>query len=605
MGLKPKSFKILFPIGLIEGGLTTMMGKLNQEMNRNMAKIFATGLLGASLAVGFFWAGDAGAQANLEPKPGKYRPTKPSAEDIEAGKAVYYRKCVWCHGPDGGGDGPSAKRLDTKPRNFNQGTFKIRHTASGELPTDEDLFLTVTNGLPGSVMPPWGAILSEKERKQVIAFVKTNLVKDRKFDDPEEAFDVIDYGKQIPSSEESIKKGREIFMTKAKCVECHGPEGRGNGNLTQRDDWGFPIFPADLTKPWNLRGNRRDPYNPRNIFREISTGLNGTPMPSFADELTPEERWHVANFVMSLSQKYPIDPETNKPAIQFVLKSKFVKEGALPSDPSDKRWEQLEPQYVGMASQIIQPPRHFLRTVDDIRIRSLFNDKEVAILFEWDDRTESHRDENKEAVYDAKRRSSEAFPAINTTEYTHENDQEPGPLKDVNPESKGVYNDGIAIQFAEKWQELPQPEKPYFIHGDAKRGTDIWKWESDGSTKEYEGHGIDAVKLKEANKNLKVEGAKWNNGRWQIVMKRALKTEDKEHDAQLDLGKNIPVVFFAWDGDAGEFGGKMALSTYYYLMLEPPIPSKVFVVPPIVAGIVVMLEGWVLYAARKKKRENA
>ncbi|MBI3804431.1 MAG: c-type cytochrome [Nitrospirae bacterium] len=578
---------------------------INADKRQLMLKGLAAGALALLLSSGgMFWTGKVSAEA-LEPKPGKYRPTPPSKEDVEAGKAVYFRKCVWCHGPDGAGDGPSAIRLHPKPRNFNQGTFKIRHTASGELPTDEDLFNTVTHGLPGSVMPPWGEILSDKERRQVISFVKTELVKDRKFDDKDEALNVIDYGKQIASSEDSIKKGREIFMTKAKCVECHGVEGRGNGNLTQRDDWGFPIFPADLQKPWNLRGNRRDPYNPKNIFREISTGLNGTPMPSFADELTPEERWHVANFVMSLSQKFPIDPSTNKPAIQFVIKSKFLKEGELPSDPNDKRWEPLPPQIIGMASQIIQPPRHFLRTVDDLRVRSLFNNKEVAILVEWDDRTESHRDENKQAVYDMTAISSASFPAINTTEYTHENDTEAGPLKDVNPPSKGVYNDGVAIQFAEKWQELPSPEKPYFIHGDVKRGVDLWKWESDGSTKEYEGHGIDSVKVKEGNKNVRVDGAKWNNGRWQLILKRSLTTADKEHDAQLEMGKNIPMVFFAWDGDAGEFAGKMALSTYYYLMLEPPVPGKVYVIPPIIAGIVVILEGCVLYSARKRKRENA
>jgi mono/diheme cytochrome c family protein len=581
-----------------------MKGKVDQKKARLVLKGAVASLIGVVLAVGGWGMVTIAYSQALEPKPGVYKSPVPSAQDIEAGKAVYFRKCVWCHGPDGAGDGPSAKRLATKPRNFNQGTFKIRHTASGELPTDEDLFNTVTNGLPGSVMPPWGEILSEQERRQVVSFIKTQMVKDRKFDDKDETMNVIDYGKQIPSSDESIKKGQEIFMTKAKCVECHGVEGRGNGNLTQRDDWGFPIFPADLTKPWNLRGNRRDPYNPKNIFREISTGLNGTPMPSFKDELTPEERWHVANFVMSLSQKFPIDSQTSKPAIQFVIKSRYSKEGELPTDPADKKWTAQPAQFIGLASQIIQPPRHFLRTVDDVRIRSLFNDKEVAFLLEWSDRTESHRDENKEAVYDSKRISSSSFPGINTTELTHEEDDAKGPLKHVNPEPKGVYNDAIAIQFAQKWQDLPPPEKPYFVHGDTKRGVDIWKWESDGTTKEYQGNGIDAVKVREDAKNLKIGSAKWTNGRWQVVLKRALLTENKDLDAQLEAGKNIPMVFFAWDGDAGEFGGKMALSTYYYLMLEPPVPAKVYVIPPVVAGVIVMLEGLVLYSARKSKREN-
>ena len=33
----------------------------------------------------------------------------------------------------------------------------------------------------------------------------------------------------------------------------------------------------------------------------MSTGLNGTPMPSFADSLTPEQRWAITDFIVSLS----------------------------------------------------------------------------------------------------------------------------------------------------------------------------------------------------------------------------------------------------------------------------------------------------------------
>lgn len=581
-------------VGRVERMGLTLFESQGERMRKGMVCIGFCSLL---------WMGFVGAAGAQEiPPPGKYTPKKDSPQDIEAGKAIYFRKCVWCHGPDGAGDGPSAIRLATKPRNFNQGTFKIRHTASGDLPTDEDLFLTVTHGLPGSAMPPWKSILSETERKQVVTFVKNVLVKDRKFDDPDETLTVIDYGQQIPSSEESIAKGKEIFMTQAKCVECHGVEGRGNGNLTQRDDWGFPIFPADLSKSWNFRGNRSEPFNPRNVFREISTGLNGTPMPSFADVLTIEERWHVANFVISLSPHYPIDPETNKPQIQFVIKGKYLKE-ALPTDIADARWDALAPQYVGMASQIIQPPRHFIRTIDDVRVRSLFNDKEIAFLLEWNDRTESHLDPAKEAIYDVKRLSSESFPGINTTGYTHENDEAEGPLKGGNPEDVGVYNDGVAIQFAQEWETLPGYEKPYFVHGDEKRGTDIWKWESDGTTKELEGHGLESVVVRDS-KNVTVSSPSWVHGRWRIILKRAIETEDKAKSAQLSVGKNIPIVFFAWDGDAGERDGKMALSTYYYLMLEPPVPANVYYAPPIVAGIALLLEGFVLYKARKNKRQK-
>ncbi len=181
------------------------------------------------------------------------RPPKPSEVDIEAGKQIYFKKCVFCHGPEGGGDGPEAYTMWPRPRNFQAGTFKIRHTANGELPTEEDLFLTVTNGLPGSAMPSFEKKLTEQERHQVIAFITTTLVKDRNFQDADEEFHVIDYGKQIPSSDESIKRGKDHFMNKAKCFECHGLEGHGDGNLTMKDEWANPIVPADLYKCWNFR----------------------------------------------------------------------------------------------------------------------------------------------------------------------------------------------------------------------------------------------------------------------------------------------------------------------------------------------------------------
>ncbi|NOY83948.1 MAG: hypothetical protein GXO96_03825 [Nitrospirae bacterium] len=300
-----------------------------------------------------------------------------------------------------------------------------------------------------------------------------------------------------------------------------------------------------------------------------------------------------------------MDPETNKPMFGFVIKSKFIEEGGLPSAPEDEAWNILEPQYVAMASQIIQPPRHFIRTIDDIRVRSLFNDKDIVFLLEWDDRTESHRDANGEATYDFKRLSSLAFPAINTTQYTHENNREKGPLKGVNPEPEGVYNDGIGLQFPfpQVWETLPAPLKPYFIHGDEKNGVDLWKWQSDGTLEEIAGHGIDALEVRE-DQNLKIVYSKWADGRWQLILKRALLTEDKEKSVQLVTGKNIPMTFFAWDGDAGETGGRMALSTFYYLMMEPPIPQTVYIVPPIVFFVFVGLLCWARAAAIQYKKDH-
>src|SRR5256712_14069156 len=337
-------------------------------------------------------------------------PAMPAAEDIEAGKRVYFTKCVWCHGVDGGGDGPSADRLWPRPRNFNQGTFKIRHTASGELPLfdakkpvagQNDLFETVTHGLPGSAMPSWEGILTEEQRLQVLSFVTTQLVKDRKFTDKQsESQTILQLGDLTPiaPTEESLKKGAELVIEK-KCVECHGADGRGDGNaFNLKDDWGFSIQPANWHKCWNFRGSRQDPYNVKNIFRTFSTGVNGTPMPSFADNTTVEERWHIDNWVNSVCERekegdpfsklLEMDQQTAKPKTNFVVPSAPI-EGEIPADPNDKKWRDRPRRIIGMGGQITHKPRNFVNRIDDLWIQSMYNKNEIAFLFRWDDRTKS------------------------------------------------------------------------------------------------------------------------------------------------------------------------------------------------------------------------
>jgi mono/diheme cytochrome c family protein len=529
-------------------------------------------------------------------------PAMPSAETIEAGKRVYFTKCVWCHGVDGAGDGPSADRLWPRPRNFNQGTFKIRHTASGELPLpDTDLFQTVTHGLPGSAMPSWDGILDDGQRRAVIAFVTTQLVKDRKFDDKEtETFTVLqlDSIKPVSASKESIEKGAQLVVDK-KCIECHGVNGRGDGNaFNLKDDWGFPIQPADWHKCWNFRGSRQDPYNVRNIFRTFSTGVNGTPMPSFADSTTVEERWHIANFVQSLCERdpsgnpLPIDPLTDKPKINFVVRSGPI-EGEIPADPEHELWQKRERRYIALGGQITHKPRNFVNRIDDLWVRSLYNDKQIAYLIQWDDRTKSV----------AEKKLSFESTEVNLDTYGIKEQ----PPKTGEPDSiaakqgqYAVYNDALAIEFPIKWQEIPPPEKPRYFWGDQKYPVDITKWDADGSVYAFKGTGWDQD-FEERDQKPKVLKAEWNNGLWTVILQRPLKG-DYEEDTYFEVGKYIPTVFFAWDGHNGDIGRKNAVSAFYYSILEPPIPKETYIYPTLMAVGVVLLEGWVLTRRANKRK---
>ncbi|HEY5626843.1 MAG TPA: c-type cytochrome [Nitrospira sp.] len=547
-------------------------------------------------------------------KKGELSP-EPSAEMIEAGKRVYFTKCVWCHGVDGAGDGPGADRLWPRPRNFNQGTFKIRHTASGELPLfdakkptpgQNDLFETVTHGLPGSAMPSWEGILTEEQRLQVLSFVTTQLVKDRSFTDKDSEYQTILQLADLPpkeATEESIKRGAELVVEK-KCVECHGMEGRGDGNaFNLKDDWGFSIQPADWHKCWNFRGSRQDPYNVRNIFRTFSTGVNGTPMPSFADNTTVDERWDIANFVNSLCERdnegnpLPIDPLTDKPKINFVVPSDPV-EGEIPTEMDSEAWQKAPKRIVAMGGQITHKPRNFVNRIDDIWVRSLYNDKSVVYLLEWDDRTKSVAKEKlpwepTEVNIDIK----EQAPTTG----------EEGSLAS-NQNKYAVYNDAVAIETPIKWKELPAPIKPRYLFGSNEQyPVDIVKWEADGTIHAFKGTGWDQDFEQRYNyeDNLKVLKSEWKNGRWYVMIERPLGNKDDqdyEEDTFFEVGQYIPTVFFAWDGHNGDAGRKMAVSAFYYTFLNPPTPRETYIYPVVIAFGVVLLEGWVLTRRANKKK---
>jgi cytochrome c oxidase cbb3-type subunit I/II len=226
-----------------------------------------------------------------------------SAEWIAYGKEVYDQRCVGCHGTKGDGNGPAATFLyNQRPRNFTQGVFKFRLTKE-PLPTDGDLLRTITRGVRGTAMPPWYE-LPLTDRLAVIQYIKYDLTVDRSDPAGPHAWFIEEppgpplYIPRPPApSQEIIAHGKEIWES-AKCWECHGHSGKGDGQKAPglKDDFGFPIRPADLTS-----GQFKSGAGVEDIFRTISTGLSGTPMPTFKDSFSEQDRWALAYYVLSLS----------------------------------------------------------------------------------------------------------------------------------------------------------------------------------------------------------------------------------------------------------------------------------------------------------------
>lgn len=258
-----------------------------------------------------------------------------SEEWIAYGKNVYERRCLGCHGVKGDGNGPAAAFMQKdRPRNFNLGVFKFRLTPSGSMPDDGDLLRTITRGVRGTAMPSWHE-LPEKDRLAVIQYIKYDLAADRSkpdkpyfyfIEEPPQA--PIFIGVPPPPSADMIQRGKQAW-DKSKCWECHGRSGKGDGEKAAglKDDFGFPIPPANLTT-----GQFKSGATVKDIFRTMSTGLSGTPMPSFSDTVSEEDRWALAYYVLSLSAY--TDPLTGRPLPIPAEQKRALNNPALRADES-------------------------------------------------------------------------------------------------------------------------------------------------------------------------------------------------------------------------------------------------------------------------------
>ncbi len=383
-----------------------------------------------------------------------YPSNRLSAQDTLAGKRVYEKWCAGCHG-DGAGDGPAAAYMLPRPRDFTGAIYKIRSTASGQLPTDADLMRAIDLGLPGTAMPAWKGRLSDGERRDVMAYLKTFSAF---FADTSQRVEPLTFGTAPPSgggtSAEALTVGRQ-FYDSIGCGKCHGSQGRGDGPSapTLKDDAGFPIFAADLHQNWQFRGGG----TVEDIYRRLRTGLDGTPMPSFSDLidqkfLTDEELWRLAQYVRSLSP-------AKEPAVRDVIHAPQL-EGPVPTSPDDSAWARVERYWFPLVGQIIRKSRWFAPAVSGVWAQAAHDGKEVALRLSWEDRSQSP----DTAWLAFAERVLETMASDDS----------------LRPRA-GLWPDQVAVQFPRRIPEGPEGmARPYFLMGTATDPVYQWRWTSAG-----------------------------------------------------------------------------------------------------------------------------
>jgi DMSO reductase family type II enzyme heme b subunit len=492
------------------------------------------------------------------------------------GRAVYEARCAWCHDSDGTGYGVAAKYLNPPPRDFSMGEFKWKSTRFGStVPTRADLYSMISGlslskgsssrgssgwgGIAGTSMPGWDDLLSKKEIKAVAAYVLELAYIEEPL--PVEG---IDLSGRVRSTEESIKNGRKLFGD--RCSECHGLTGRGNASKRLKDDTGERTWARNLTKPWLFRAGP----SVEAIFTRISTGIDGTQMPAFADPksrkvLTESERWDVANFVVTLAEQYKAPlPGTVIEAVRVT--------GALPESPMASEWNRAAYASFYMLPQIIADERHFTPSIGSVSVKALYNSDTLSILLEWDDPTESLPGERK----------SEKIAG--------------GP----------VYVDAAAVQFPRELAGFLDgsgsvADTPYFGMGSAKKPVDIWYWNGPGKgdgknrtesvrlieasgtgTLEYRGATESGVSGMGATESGVTGTGVYKDGTWRVMMTRAL-------DATTG-GGTLPVAFALWDGSNEERGSKHTMTSWSVIAFETETDIMLYILPAFLFILVLGIE---------------
>ena len=222
----------------------------------------------------------------------------PVAEAGDQGGQLYRSHCATCHGVNGDGNGPSARYLEPKPRDFTKGLFKFRTSAPGTPPTVSDLARTIRRGIPGTPMPSFRKQLSADEINQLAAYVQG-------FSDRwEEGSSERAEWPEVPElSDEMAARGKETYQT--VCVVCHGEAGKGNGPASKQleDAWGRKIKPRNYT-----RGVFKYGTQPEELFVVISNGIEGTPMAVWGERMTEDQRWELVAYLMTFLPKRPREP---------------------------------------------------------------------------------------------------------------------------------------------------------------------------------------------------------------------------------------------------------------------------------------------------------
>ena len=487
----------------------------------------------------------------------------PAATSGKPGDAAYQKHCAVCHGADGRGDGAAAYLLDPKPRNFRMGYFRLVSTANG-VPTEDDLVRVIKAGMPGTPMPSW-AQLGDAQIKELAQYVlslrhdelvQEGLAKKMSQADAEaKAKKKTTPGDVIKNAPPAMKWTPEELKASfvEKCAPCHAEDGTGKDDPAWRTGEGYGIKSRNF-KRGVFKGGRED----LDLFRRITAGLPGTPMPGFG-AVSAEDRWKMVKYIQTLSE-----PAAQQKAWVKETTVTAKRVASIPVDVNAPVWNDVPAVELGLLALKDNP-----LNVLGVTVRAARDDASVAFLLEWAD---DSRDANASRV--------------------------------VN------FSDGAAVQLS------GDADPPLFTMGDPDKAVQIWYWKAmwqpEATQQSAIDHYLDEKKgwvmaapdedttfetgraagnsASVADRTGKAEemhvtrfgsltpapmesqavdsAATWANGKWRVLLRHPIKAAH-QGDVAFAPNATLRVGVAVWNGAAGDRNGQKSASIWQNLKLEP------------------------------------
>lgn len=499
------------------------------------------------------------------------------------GEELYAKQCASCHGAQGFGDGAAAYLLYPKPRDFSALAFRLISTDNG-FPSDDDLFRTITNGMPGSAMPPWKH-LSDGDRWALVHQVK-KLTRDGKVarlvadgiqraqaeeiaDEQCVAGTPITLPRVRPVNDALLARGKAIYT--AKCASCHDDDGRGRLKRDLEDNDGYPIFARDFTQ-----GIFKGGAGVKDLAMRFSAGMPGTPMPSFLDQFESEDDlWAVVHYTRSFVE------EGAQERVRQERRQLLAKKAVVGFGVDADAWRESDATWLALMPLAWRDDR-----IEGVRVQALHDGKRLALRLSWRDATKNDHQIGQRAFGDAAalQFSADADPpffamgargaAVNIWHWKAVWEGDDAGFRDVEfsfPHSVwDVYQSLKEPPFGRHSAvgEFPTAaHDPLFLSGRGA-GNPLSRAENPSTVEDLTAEGFGTLTSRARDEQQVRGAARWRDGEWSVVFVRNL-AENGKGSVGFAAGRTLSIAFAVWDGSALDRDGQKSVTIWHRLTLQP------------------------------------